>query len=768
MPMPSRFLPATALLLLVCCPWAPADEPATVPDMNANNGPLPGHSAHGEAFDDGPRQAARLLPGTGKINFAATSKSPEAQAFINQGVGQLHGFWYFEAERSFRQAAASDADCAIAYWGMAMANINNDKRGKAFIAEAIKRRATAGEGERLYIDALDNYFKIDPKKKKERNTAYIEALENIVNLHPRDLDAKAWLVLAMWQSRSEGVPIVSYLAIDALLSEIFAAEPAHPAHHYRIHLWDDKRASKALESAAQCGQAAPGIAHMWHMPGHTFSKLNRYHDAAWQQEASARVDHAYMQRDRVLPDQIHNFAHNNEWLIRNLIYTGASRQALALAKNMISLPRHPKYNAQEKRGSYHFGRLRTFDVLAKFELWQETIELAETTFLESTGDDAEQVKLERAVGRAQLMLGDLEAGKKTLAKLEEQLGRQKTARVDAEKAAEEKVREEKKEAKDLPKLVDKAKADARKPYLSKIENREKAVAELQGRLAVIEGDAQRGLEPLKKSGLDTLSLARVQLAAGEKEAAEKAVRAQVASRKNEVLPLAALAETLWAIDKRDEAKKTFEQLRAVSSAIDIDCPPFARLAPIAEQLGLSADWRQPRELPGDVGVRPPLESLGPAHWTPSAAPAWQLPDAEGKEHSSQNYAGKPVVILFYLGFGCVHCVEQLQAFAPLAKEFEDAGISLIAISTDDAAGLTKTLAKCEEGKFALPLVADPELTAFKAYRAYDDFEKQALHATFFIDAAGRVRWQDISAEPFTDAKFVLGEAKRLLAIELKP
>ena len=29
-----------------------------------------------------------------------------------------------------------------------------------------------------------------------------------------------------------------------------------------------------------------------------------------------------MMRDRVLPDQIHNFAHNNEWLIRDLIFVG--------------------------------------------------------------------------------------------------------------------------------------------------------------------------------------------------------------------------------------------------------------------------------------------------------------------------------------------------------------------------------------------------------------------------------------------------------------
>ena len=108
-----------------------------------------------------------------------------------------------------------------------------------------------------------------------------------------------------------------------------------------------------------CGQTAPGIAHMWHMPGHTYSKLHRYADAAWQQEASARVDHAHMMRDGVLPDQIHNYAHNNEWLIRDLASVGRVHDAIDLAKNMIELPRHPKYNTLEKNeGSARLGRDR--------------------------------------------------------------------------------------------------------------------------------------------------------------------------------------------------------------------------------------------------------------------------------------------------------------------------------------------------------------------------------------------------------------------------
>src|SRR5262245_57081327 len=121
--------------------------------------PLPGKSVHGEAFNAGPRRAAVLLGGTGAVTFPVTTRSPEAQAFVTQGVGLLHGFWWAEAERSFRQAAALDPDCAMAYWGMAMANLDgNEARAVAFIPAAVKRRDKATPRERLYIDALAGYL----------------------------------------------------------------------------------------------------------------------------------------------------------------------------------------------------------------------------------------------------------------------------------------------------------------------------------------------------------------------------------------------------------------------------------------------------------------------------------------------------------------------------------------------------------------------------------------------------------------------------------
>ena len=721
---------------------------------------LAGHSQHGEVFDEGPRQAAYLMGNTGNIKFPVTTTNPLAQDFIHQGVGQLHGFWYFEAERSFRQAAFLDPACAMAYWGLARANVENEKRAKGFIAEAAKRKQGITPREQLYIDACDAFLKTDAGQKKEAYQAYVRALENIIDKHPDDIEAKAFLGLQLWYNNGRGIPISSYFAIDALLKQVLAVEPMHPCHHYRIHLWDGPNADNALDSAARCGQSAPHIAHLWHMPGHTYSKLERYADAAWQQEASARVDHARMIRDGILPDQIHNFAHNNEWLIRNLSHIGRVKDALSLAQNMLELPRHPRYNTLEKSGSSRFGRDRLFEVLTRYEMWDELLALSETPFLEPTELDDEQAKRLRYLGIAHFQKGNVVQGVSQLTALKERLNAEQEKQRDAGKKAEDKARSEKKDAQG----IEKAKTDAMNGLADRVRNLEAAVDELIGQLAAANGDPRSAAKLLANvKGVNQMQIARMQLLAGDREQAEKTARQSVSNNPGQAVPLALSVDILWQCGKKQDATQSFEKLRALASAADLDAPAFARLAPIAAELKYPADWRLAGTPRTDTGERPPLDSLGPFRWHPGTAADWSLKDASDKVISLQDYRGKPVVVLFYLGAGCLHCAQQLQAFAPKTKAFEDAGISLIAISTDNLDGLKKSAEDYKPGPFPFPLVSNAGLDVFKQYRVMDDFENVPLHGTFFIDGAGLIRWHDISFEPFMDVDFVLKEARRQMA-----
>ena len=149
---------------------------------------------------------------------------------------------------------------------------------------------------------------------------------------------------------------------------------------------------------------------------------------------------------------------------------------------------------------------------------------------------------------------------------------------------------------------------------------------------------------------------------------------------------------------------------------------------------------------------------------PSAAPAFSLPDGSGKSVSLDQYKGRPVVVIFYRGYGCIQCMEQLNSFAQKAREFAERGIDLVAISTDSPDDLKKALKPYQEkGGFPFPLLSDAKLEVFKAYRLLD-FDNQPLHGTFLIDAQGQVRWRDISDEPFNNPAFVLKEGKELLSV----
>jgi len=732
-----------------------ADDPSDDTSETTNDGAIdPGHSSHGETFNEGPRQAAVVLPGMAAITFATSATSPEAQAFIEQGIAQLHGFWFLEAERSFRQAAFLQPDLAIAYWGCAMANLENRSRAIGFIDKAVERLIdSTPRREKLYVEALDHFLKAKPKDdatNEEKDTAkrnaherYLADLEKIIDEFPGDIEAKSLLVLSLYRANEEGVKIQSYYAINAILDDIFEIQPLHPAHHYRIHLWDHRRSENALDSAAKSGPSMPGIAHMWHMPGHTYSSLNRYADAVWQQEASARVDHAAMTRSRVMPDQIHNFSHNNEWMVRNLIYLGRADGAVRHSKNLIDLPRHPKYNTYNK-GSFRFGSDRLLQTLSSFNRWDEMISLTQGRYLGVTGDNEadDETKLWTAV--AYFMTKKTVEGAKCLRELKRKSLAVQSRLLDAEERTES----------DPPIDADKLNGE--------LKRLRKQIARASAADAASRGDKEAFAEHTKTADLDTVLHAQWLAMAGDLDGAKTMAEKAVDSGHGQVRPLAVLADILWRQGNRDEALKQFEKLRTVAHSADLETPLLVALKPLIDEAKIEGDWRIAMEPAGDLGERPELSTLGPEAWQPPAAASFVVRSHTDDEIQSTSWDGKPRLVIFYLGFGCLHCVEQLKAFGPHIEAFKEAGIDVIGISSEDTATLAKGIAAFEES-IAVPLFSDPDASAFKAYRCWDDFESVALHGTFLIDAAGHVRWQDIGPEPFVDVEFLLNESKRLLS-----
>ena len=133
----------------------------------------------------------------------------------------------------------------------------------------------------------------------------------------------------------------------------------------------------------------------------------------------------------------------------------------------------------------------------------------------------------------------------------------------------------------------------------------------------------------------------------------------------------------------------------------------------------------------------------------------RISDGETPEEAIQN--GKDALE------GWIATRQELGLIVPKPNSVELEPVKLVARLPRSLHSTLQKQAK-QEGGFPFPLLANPEFTLFKKYRCFDDFDNKPIHGTFLLDQQRMVRWQDIGAEPFTDAPFLLQEAKRLLSL----
>ncbi len=378
---------------------------------------------------------------------------------------------------------------------------------------------------------------------------------------------------------------------------------ASRAHHYRIHLWDGVKPIRAEKSAALFGPAAPGIAHAWHMPGHTYTGLKRYADAAYQQEASARVDHAYMLRDRVMPFEIHNYAHNNQWLCTSLSHIGRARDAIAVARNLVEQPRDPQKNGPNDGGSpQRSGRLRWVEVLTRYELWDDLIEATTSNALDWSNIPMEQKEKAYSLGQAY------------------------AAKNDAKKLAEQ--------IEALKKLT--------------VSSAKTALAELEGYQLLARGEIGPAFDQFAKAtSMRPEALARAHLAARNYGFAESTAKKGVDQNPNLVAPLAALVEILQAVGKEKEARDAYRKLVPIARLADRDLPVFRRLEPAIARWKADKNWSAPPPEPAnghgsdETAInRIDLTTLGPLGWIPSPSLPFSAPDTSGKPGPSPATRGR--------------------------------------------------------------------------------------------------------------------------------
>lgn len=523
---------------------------------------------------EGPRQKATLLEGMGKVSFSISSKSKDAQSFFNQGVAQLHGFWNYEAERSFRQVVKLDPDSPMGYWGLAMATILQPERAANFTKEAEKRTKNGDKREGIWVAAMTALFSRGVPIPFAAKKAHVDALADLVVDYPNDVDARAFLVLAR-HVHLKDAPAQLVEVIDGVLKD----QSEHPSQQYKVMLHTGPNAAKALDAAKACGPSAPGIANLWHAGSLPYWDLKEYHLSGWQKEAATRVDNAYFEKVGTMPFLNPDYLHNAAWLVGNHMMTGRISEAVTLAKNLIRLPSHPR-SAWTRATAQQL----LIATLYQGELWDDAIALAKTKFLDTTNDIYVALGRHRLVAVAHLHKKDRPALEKEIVSL-------KTTVDDIKKA----IRAE--DVKGFEKLA------------------EHRIGELEAYVDVAKGDIQKGLDRLQVG--ESAHLYPILLEADAEKFKERAKQSVMQFFPAGTAGATALAKKLYVADKVKDAAKvgeTVKDLVRVSGTVEQKHGVFSRLDAVMKAQGQPADWGT--KTPPKFEGRPDVTKLGPLLWAP--------------------------------------------------------------------------------------------------------------------------------------------------------
>jgi len=293
------------------------------------------------------------FPGLGDHTFKVTTTSAEAQAYFDQGLAFLHAFNHDEAIRSFEAATKLDPECAMAWWGIALANgphINNPMMPPARSqaaweawTQANKLAGGATDVERSLIAALGKrYAEQPPEDRRPLDVAYAEAMRQVWQAQPRNADIGALFAEALMDLRpwdlwtKEGEPQPDTEEVVATLEEVMRLNPRHPlALHLYIHAVEaSPQPERAEQAANQLRLLTPGLGHLTHMPSHIDVRLGHWDLGVTSNMRAIEADRTYRHLSQG-QDFYHIYmAHNHHMLAFAATMRGQSELALSAIREM--------------------------------------------------------------------------------------------------------------------------------------------------------------------------------------------------------------------------------------------------------------------------------------------------------------------------------------------------------------------------------------------------------------------------------------------------
>ena len=141
------------------------------------------------------------------------------------------------------------------------------------------------------------------------------------------------------------------------------------------------------------------------------------------------------------------------------------------------------------------------------------------------------------------------------------------------------------------------------------------------------------------------------------------------------------------------------------------------------------------------------------------APDFTLPGTNGETKSLSDFAGKPLVLVFYPGDDTPVCTRQLNSYNEGIEQFAELDAQVVAISAQDVASHD---AFSDKHGFQFPLLADVDTEVANAYGTLGPigFPRRSV---FIIDADGIVRYahRAIAGLTFRPVKELVAELQKL-------
>jgi tetratricopeptide (TPR) repeat protein len=232
-----------------------------------------------------------LIPAaTGAHTWAITTADDQAQAYFNQGIQLRYGFNVDESARSMAAARRLDPQCAMCYWGeaLAMGSYLNGGMSKssavlahAAITQAVALAGNASAMERALIMAAQTRYpaNYEPAQRRISDTAFAEAMAEVYANYPDHHEVATIYAVALFMLEDRrgyrDLASADLQRLHGVLTRVLAQDITHPgACHLYIHATESSQdPGLALGCAEHLSQAIPIASHVQHMPSHTFNEV---------------------------------------------------------------------------------------------------------------------------------------------------------------------------------------------------------------------------------------------------------------------------------------------------------------------------------------------------------------------------------------------------------------------------------------------------------------------------------------------------------------